>query len=177
MSDAPMLPTVRTDEDLDILYGRTGRPKYQGIDEPSPWDKQEILPQSQRHHQHHHLTHHQQSPVTPMDVVVMRSGDDSGDGPGDDSGDGPGDDSGDGQEELREYFETIVNNTRPRNGYSLTEEDLYNHGTAYQVVLRAVELGYSKNWMCEHLFKIPKGGTGAKYKLLSELVSRVQEDI
>ena len=155
MSDAPMLPTVRTDEDLDILYGRTGRPQYQGMDEASPWDKQEILPRSRQdlspaplapaypqHQQHHGATR----------VSAVLENDFS-------TGDEGGADSGahhESQAELKQYFESIVKATCPRNGYSITEEDLQNHGTAYQVTLRAVELGYSKNWICERLFDVKK---------------------
>ena len=76
----------------------------------------------------------------------------------------------------RERFEYEVL-PAPKGGYFLDEESLLSKGQAYQIVSTALVLGYSKNWLCEYVFKIPKGGNGAKYKLLTELVNRVKAEL
>ncbi len=167
MADVPLLPPVATDENLDVVYERVSYPQYQGITEPSPWGSTQVHPRSQQPSSSAPIT--TPSPVIANDTAVMRSDFITSDGAGDETGDAL-------KAEARQHFELQVL-PAPKNGYDLSEESLLNKGTAYWLVWQAVQLNYSKNWLCEHLFKIPKGGTGQKYKLLTDLVNRIKGEL
>lgn len=159
MSDAPALPTVFTDENLDHIYQRYSYPQYQGITEPSPWQSTQVFPAVAPPP----IT--APSPVTTADTAVTGSVTGSGDNA-----------TTEILELEKQHFENEVL-PAPRNGYELSENDRTTKGKAYWLIWQAVMLGYSKNWMCEYLFKIPKGGNGVKYRVLSDIVNRVKQEL
>lgn len=157
MSDVPLLPPVATNEDLNLIFERTGYPQYQGVTEPNPFNVVELRPRQ------HAATQTTPPPVAtsipPVEATDFPTGDTT-----------PGDDL----VRAREYFEGEVF-PAPRNGYSISDECLLNKGTAYQLVLQAVVLGYSQNWISEHLFKASKGSQ--KYNLVRDMVSRCRGEL
>lgn len=159
MSDAPAIPTVYTDLNLDILHERFAYPQYQGISEPNPWQSAQDAAADAA------ASRNQPSPVTEGDTAVTGNENVTGDEGGDAA-----------LARNRERFESEVL-PAPKGGYFLAEESLMSRGQAYQIVRAALILGYSKNWLCEYVFKIPKGGNGAKYKILSALVERVKGEL
>ena len=167
MADAPGLPPVSTDEHLDHVYQRYQHPLNQGIEEPNPWGMQPVYPHSQQPPPPSDA--YPPSPVTPTDTAVTGSDTVTGDA-------GTTTSSAAARSMARERFESDIL-PAPKGGYFLNEESLLTKGQAYQIVSTALILGYSKNWLCEYVFKIPKGGNGAKYKLLTELVKRVKGDL
>jgi hypothetical protein len=167
MEDAPALPMVYTDENLDAVYERQKYPQYQGITEPVPLYSQQVYPQSQQPAPP--PTANPSSPVTPTNTAVTGSDFVTTTAVTGDAGD-------DAAQRAKEQFEYSIL-PAPKGGYELSDESLLNKGQAYQIVWTAVYLGYSKNWLCDYVFKIPKGGNGTKYKLLTELVNRVKQEL
>ena len=154
MSDIPALPGVYTDEALDVVYDRIGRPQYQDVTEPNPWRSPRDDPRPSPDIRTAEPVH---EPVVqrfsePVRELVQPSGSAACDA---------------------FEFEVLP---PPNGGYYLSEESLLNKGTAYQLVWTALDLGYSKNWIGETLFKVQKGAN-QKYKLFCQLYKKVREDL
>jgi hypothetical protein len=163
MSDAPALPTVYTDENLDVIYERQKHPQYQGIKEPNPWGMVQLYPRSQQP-----TPPPSQTSANQCEPVVQRFSEPVHE-PVQPSSSAIGSDGNAGQ---KEFFESQVL-PAPRSGYLLTENDLLTKGKAYYLIWQSIQLGYSKNWIAEHLFKVSKGAN-SQYRLFSEMYDRIK---
>lgn len=165
MSDVPALPIVYTDEDVDFIHERQKYPQYQGIAEPNPFYAQPIYPRSQPPSPAPVPTAVNQSApvVQPVHEPAIAPAAAPVQSPG--SAPKPG----------RAQFEQQAL-PAPAEGYHLEAASLHRKDVAYWLLWQAVQLGYSKNWCAQHLFKAAKGAN-AKYQTFSQLYDRVKGEL
>lgn len=161
MDDAPALPTVYTDDNLNAVYERTSYPQYQGVREPNPWQSNQVFPASRSpHYPHGSTTPPPHSTfIPPVDSTSFPTGGAGG---------------GASVVDPKQRFEMNWL-PAPAKGYFLDEESVLSNSSQAKTIVRdAFDAGISTNFLMTHVFRISKNTK--KHELLKRLIAVVEAE-